>query len=69
MTSRPLRFLGCAVAISLLGATSPTGINFHLKSASGNPWENEKWQQTITGPCEATFPVVFCPPDDLCSAG
>jgi hypothetical protein len=90
--------------------SSPTGINCRLMSASGNPWENENWTQTLTGPCEAKFPigtvvtvtatpdsgnnlngidcgelgnpcrktitsgynavwVMFCPRDDLCSAG
>jgi len=90
--------------------SNPPGINCQMKSASGNPWENENWNQTLTGPCEARFSigtvvtvtatpaagndlnsidcgqpnnpcrrtmtsgynpvwVMFCPRDDLCSAG
>jgi hypothetical protein len=90
--------------------SSPAGINCHMASASGNPWENENWNQTLSGPCDAQFPIgtvvtvtatpdagselngldcgdvnnpcrrtvtsgynpvwaMFCPRDDLCSAG
>ena len=37
--------------------STPAGINCTMTSSDGNPWENENWNQTLSGSCHASFAV------------
>jgi hypothetical protein len=37
--------------------SNPPGINCTMTSSDGNPWENENWNQSLSGSCHASFPV------------
>jgi hypothetical protein len=37
--------------------STPAGINCHLVSPAGYPYEHESGDQSVSGPCYADFPV------------
>lgn len=37
--------------------SSPVGINCHLSTPAGYPYDEYEGDQTITGPCQANFPA------------